>query len=231
MFWFLGLVWDFCFALFVLFFFFIKIWFNYFLSTMPEIQTLSWLRKLKFHMVLLSPGKASFNLANWIVSYFLFCQIFSHRDRVCIEWQKNWPAKPPLGVVWEKEENKQLYSECSKALLWVLQISITIQAQTGQKFCFLPVWIKICFDATKGNFFPGKLRMAFIHWAFILSQPDKLHGSISASAHFHWLSSLNSSHSLMLLGAILLHLQSTGVPPALLFPFAVISGTAYLRGS
>lgn len=79
-FWFLGLVWDFCFALFVLFFFFIKIWFNYFSSTMPEIQTLSWLRKLKFHMVLLSPGKASFNLANWIVSYFLFCQIFSHRD-------------------------------------------------------------------------------------------------------------------------------------------------------
>lgn len=135
---FLALVWGFFWLLLCLwgfFYFLTKIWFNsfnYFLSSIPEVQTLSWLGNLKSHMVLLSPGKASFNLANWIVSYFLFCYIFSNRNiDSALNGKKKttWPVKPALGVVRKKEENKQLCSECGKALLWVLKISITTQAR------------------------------------------------------------------------------------------------------
>lgn len=86
--------------------FLIKIWFNsfnYFLSTNPEIQTLSWLGKMKSHMGLLNPRKTSFGLPNGAVflsSVSLNKNIFSQRHRVYTEWQKHWPVKCALCLTW-----------------------------------------------------------------------------------------------------------------------------------
>lgn len=182
--------------------------------------------------------KSTFQLPNKAFFYFLFhlIRIFPDSHKVYIERQKNLSCEmfvlPDSGWSEKKKKKSQISCKWGKVSLCSVEISITIiiHFPSLQKLvrnsAFSQSGKKISSGTTKWNYVvassaPDVLRLAFICCVFILWQPDKLPGSTSASTRYHWTRPLNKSCFPMLLGPILLHLQSTDVPPALLFFFPV----------